>query len=176
MTGEERRSEILNTISSSKRPVSGAALAEKYQVSRQVIVQDIALLRAANHEISSTNRGYLIVQPTKAIRVLQVSHTDMQMEDELNTIVDMGGVVRDVFIEHAVYGHLQAKLDITSRRKVQEFMGQIARGQAKPLTNLTSGLHSHTIEAQSEEDLDIIEEELRKKGYLQNTQEEKNEV
>ncbi len=91
MTGEERRLEILNSIKMAKSPVSGAALANKYHVSRQVIVQDIALLRAANYEISSTNRGYVIHMPHKVTRVFSVFHTDEQIEDELNTIVDMGG-------------------------------------------------------------------------------------
>lgn len=166
MTGEERREEILNTIRESKIPVSGAILAEKYHVSRQVIVQDIALLRAANHEISSTNRGYIIRETEHCMRVVQVYHTDGQIEDELNTIVDMGGIVRDVFIEHGVYGCLRAPLNIRSRRNVKDFLEKIGRGEAMPLKNLTSGLHSHTIEAGCEEELDLIEQELKRKGYL----------
>lgn len=166
MTGEERRAEILNTIKMSKIPVSGTALAKKYNVSRQVIVQDIALLRAANVEISSTNRGYLIHFPAKVTRVVKVFHTDEQIEDELNTIVDMGGRVLDVFIEHALYGHLEAKLAICSRRNVKEFVAEISSGIASPLKNLTCGYHSHTIEADSEEELDIVEEELNRRGYL----------
>ena len=166
MTGEERREEILRTIREAKTPVSGAMLAEKYHVSRQVIVQDIALLRAGNHEISSTIRGYIIREYVRPTRVVQVFHTDGQIEDELNTIVDMGGIIRDVFIEHGVYGCLRATLDIRSRRNVRDFLEKIGRGEAKPLTNLTSGYHSHTIEAGCVEELDLIEKELKKKGYL----------
>lgn len=166
MTGEERRSEILSSINKAKSPISGAALAKKYQVSRQVIVQDIALLRAANHNIYSTNRGYLIHAQQTVIRKLWVSHTDEEMEDELDTIVDMGGKVIDVYVEHAVYGHLRAALDISSRREVGEFIEGIHTGKSQPLKNLTSGKHWHTVEAESEEVLDIIEKELKIKGYL----------
>lgn len=166
MTGEERRSEILNSIKMAKSPVSGAALANKYHVSRQVIVQDIALLRAANYEISSTNRGYVIHMPHKVTRVFSVFHTDEQIEDELNTIVDMGGRVLDVFVEHGVYGHLSARLSICSRRNVRDFVDGISSGESRPLKNLTSGLHCHTVEADSEEVLDIIAKELTAKGYL----------
>ncbi len=166
MTGEERREEILNTIAEAVKPVSGTALAEKYHVSRQVIVQDIALLRAAHQPIVATNRGYLMKKDEAAQRVISVYHEDDQIEDELNTIVDLGGIVKDVFITHAVYGQLSAKLDVRSRRNVQEFLEKISSGEAQPLKNLTCGFHSHTVEAGSEEELDLIEEELRRKGYV----------
>lgn len=179
MTGEERRNEVLNTIREAKKPISGAALAKKYQVSRQVIVQDIALLRAAGYEVHSTPRGYQIVNAyqqesvnpqhapdTTVCRIFHVSHTDEQMEDELNTIVDMGGKVRDVFVNHEVYGSIRADLPIHCRRHVQEFMEGIRSGKSRPLKNLTSGVHYHTVEADSEDTLNLVEQELKKKGYL----------
>ena len=177
MTGEERRSDLLKTIGESTVPISGAALAAKYQVSRQVIVQDIALLRASHYEIDSTPRGYRLAAwpqaavnagktDTQAIRVFHVSHTDSQIEDELNTIVDNGGSVRDVFVEHKVYGSIRGDLSIRCRRHVREFMESIRSGQSSPLKNLTSGVHYHTVEADSEVTLDLIEGELGKKGYL----------
>lgn len=177
MTGEERRSDLLKTIGEAKTPISGAALARKYQVSRQVIVQDIALLRASHYEIDSTPRGYrLFAWPPKteaavktdeaATRVFHVSHTDDQIEDELNVIVDNGGRVRDVFVEHQVYGAIRGELSVKCRRHVQEFMESIRCGQSSPLKNLTSGIHYHTVEADNMETLDLIEQELKKKGYL----------
>lgn len=169
MTGEERRQKILEDIVTSRQPISGKALAARYQVSRQVIVQDIALLRAGNYEILSTPRGYMIQQTPKIQRVIAVSHTDEQIEDELNTVVDMGGKVLDVFINHEVYGNLRAQLNIRSRRNVREFLNQLAKGESMPLKNLTSGIHCHTIEADSEEVLDLIVKELEKKHYLLST-------
>lgn len=166
MTGKERRGEILKTIQETKEPISGTELAKKYNVSRQVIVQDIALLRAENHEIYSTTRGYLLQKSFIFSRVFQVAHTDEQIEDELNSIVDLGGNIIDVFIEHEVYGKLYAELNINSRRKVKEFLEKIKTGGSTPLKNLTFGKHFHTIQADSEETLDLIEKELIEKDYL----------
>lgn len=166
MTGKERRSEILKTIQETKEPISGTELAKKYSVSRQVIVQDIALLRAENHEIYSTTRGYLLQKAAVFTRVFKVSHSDNQMEDELNSIVDLGGNVADVFIEHEVYGNIHAELNINSRRKVKEFLEKIKSGASTPLKNLTHGEHFHTVCADSGETLDMIEKELNEKGYL----------
>lgn len=166
MTGEERRVEILNSIKNAKSPISGTTLSQKYHVSRQVIVQDIALLRAAKHGIFSTTRGYLLNAPAAVTKVFCVTHTDSQIEDELNTIVDMGGRVLDVFVEHGVYGQLRADLQVSSRRNVSDFIKQIETGEALPLKNLTSGKHWHTVEADSEQVLEIVEDALRQKGYL----------
>ena len=167
MTGDERRYELLNFIKTVKVPVSGQTLAKKYQVSRQVIVQDIALLRAANCDIFSTTKGYLIHQPQTVTKVITVTHTDEQIEEELNIIVDMGGRVLDVFVDHEVYGLLRADLGFGSRRAVKEFVEDINSGKSSPLKNLTSGKHYHTIEADSEQVLDLINEELEKKGFVE---------
>lgn len=182
MTGEERRQSIIRNIREAKAPISGTALAKLHQVSRQVIVQDIAILRASDYEIYSTPKGYVlspnsqkqqqtitipVMQKNLYTRVYQVSHTDEQIEDELNTIVDMGGKVVDVFIEHESYGSIRADLPIHCRRHVQEFVAGIKAGKSSPLKNLTSGgVHFHTVEADSEETLDMIEQALKEKGYL----------
>lgn len=166
MTGEERRREILMDIESAQEPISGSALARKYKVSRQVIVQDIALLRAAKKDIIATTKGYMIKEQEMSARIFEVEHSDEEIEDELNTIVDMGGVVKDVSVAHAVYGFLQADLHVVSRRDVKMFLLDIKDGKSSPLKNLTSGRHCHTVEAKSEEILDLIENELKEKGYL----------
>lgn len=164
MDGESRRKEIIKYISESGTPVSGTKLAEHFHVSRQVIVQDIALLRAADCPIISTHRGYLCQSSPKRERVLKVFHTDQEMRKELNMIVDMGGTVEDVFIRHRVYGELRAPLHITSRLKVEKFLEGIQSGKSSPLKNITSGYHYHTISADSEETLDAIETALRRAG------------
>ena len=166
MTGSDRRQEILKNIKESDRPVSGSKLAKDYDVSRQVIVQDIALLRASGYDIISTNRGYVLEGQTCAERVFKVRHTDEQLETELCTIVDLGGQVKNVMVNHKVYGHIEAELGITSRRKVKEFLADIESGKSTPLKNITSDYHYHTVTADSEETLDLIEEELRKLGVL----------
>lgn len=166
MTGSDRRQEILKNIKESDRPVSGSKLAKDYDVSRQVIVQDIALLRASGYDIISTNRGYVLEGQTCAERVFKVRHTDAQLETELCTIIDLGGQVKNVMVNHKVYGHIEAELGITSRRKVKEFLADIKSGKSTPLKNITSDYHYHTVTADSEETLDLIEDELRKLGFL----------
>lgn len=166
MTGKERREDILSTIKGMKQPISGTELAKKYDVSRQVIVQDMAILRAENYKIYSTNRGYLLENSLGVKKVFEVYHNDEEIEDELKTIVDLGGTIVDVFVEHQVYGSLRAELNINSRRKVEEFVKKIRSGEANPLKNLTFGNHFHTVEADNEETLNLIEKELKEKGYL----------
>ena len=131
-----------------------------------MIVQDIALIRASGHEIISTNRGYLLNEPSTVSRTFKVRHTDAQLEEELYAIVDLGGRVRNVMVNHRVYGHLEAELGVTSRRKAAEFMDDIKKGKSSPLKNITSDYHYHVVEADSEETLDMIEEMLREKGFL----------
>ena len=166
MNGDERRKKIINILSSSKSPVAGVALAKELDVSRQVIVQDIALLRANGAAIFSTNRGYLIQADKQYSRVLKVVHEDDEVEEELSTIVDAGGQVKDVFVYHKVYGVIRANMDIKSRRDVRNYLEEIRTGKSSLLKNVTSGYHYHTISAESEEVLDAIQEELKQKGFL----------
>ena len=166
MTGSERRDAIIKQIRESRTPVPGKSLAAAYDVSRQVIVQDIALIRAAGYDIMATNRGYIINEPVTVSRVFKVKHTDAQVEEELNSIVDLGGCVRNVMVNHRVYGHMEAELNITSRRKTADFIRDLQSGKSSPLKNITSGYHYHTVEADSEETLDLIGEMLRENGFL----------
>ena len=129
-------------------------------------MQDIALLRTQGYPIISTARGYLLDEPKQAVRIFKVCHTNEQVEDELTTIVDLGGCVANVMVNHRVYGKLDAPLNIKSRRDVQNFMDDLKTGKSTPLLNVTSGYHFHKISAESEEVLDEIEEALKKKGYL----------
>ena len=164
--GDIRREKIIEIMSNQKEPVSGSDLAKKFSVSRQVIVQDIALIRAAGYEIISTNRGYILNQPKTVCRIFKVQHTDEQLEEEMNTIVDLGGCVDNVMIHHRVYGKMEAELALSSRRKVGAFMEDIRSGKSSPLKNITSNYHYHKVSADSEETLDLIEQELREKGFL----------
>ena len=163
---KERREQIIRQIQESKAPVSGTKLASLYSVSRQVIVQDIALLRANGMNIFSTNRGYLIQKDSVMSRVFKVFHSDDDVERELTTIVDLGGMIEDVFVYHKVYGVLRADMNIKSRMDIRRYMQEIATGKSSLLKNVTSGFHYHTIRADSEEILDMIQEELGRQGFL----------
>ena len=166
MTGSERREKIIEEIKKSKVPLSGSALAKICEVSRQVIVQDMALIRTAGADIISTNRGYIYQAPQMVSRTFKVQHTDEQIEEELCSIVELGGCVANVMVNHRVYGRMEAELGIRSRRNVQTFLKDIKEGKSSPLKNITSNYHYHKVEADSEETLDLIEQMLREKGFL----------
>ena len=138
MKGEERRKQLLNILSSSNNPVSGGTLAKELNVSRQIIVQDISLLRANGATIFSTNKGYLLQEDRKYSRVFKVYHTDDQVEEELSTIVDAGGQIRDVFVYHKVYGVLKADMGIKSRRDIRAYMEEISTGKWQSATAMKS--------------------------------------
>ena len=166
MSGTERRNQIVERIRKNDVPVSGTMLAKEFEVSRQVIVQDIALIRAAGYDIISTHRGYLLNEPISVSRVFKVQHTDEQTEEELYSIVDLGGTVANVMVNHKVYGQMEAELNINSRKKAKDFIDDLKSGKSSPLKNITSNYHYHTVEADSEEVLDLIGKELNKRGYL----------
>ena len=166
LNGAQRRKKILELMAQTDKPLSGTALGKATGVSRQAVVQDIALLRTEGQPIVATARGYLIEKSGEVVRLLKMCHTNEQTEEELTTIVDLGGSVLDVMVNHRAYGKLSAKLNIRSRRDVQVFVDQIRTGKSTPLLNVTSGYHFHHISAPSEEILDEIEAALRQKGFL----------
>ncbi len=168
LTGDARRKLFLTKMQQAQEPISGSALGRETGVSRQVVVQDIALLRTEGYPIRSTTKGYYLehTEQNRCIRIFKVCHTDAQVEEELNTIVDLGGKVLDVMVNHRAYGKVQAALNIKSRRDVRAFIENIRSGKSTPLLNVTSGYHFHTVSAESETVLDEIEEMLCQKGYL----------
>lgn len=164
--GAERRKQILTMIREASKPVSGSALGKETGVSRQVVVQDIALLRTEGYPIVATARGYILNEPRQAVRLFKVHHTNDQTEEELTTVVDLGGCLLDVMVNHRIYGKMSAPLNIKNRRDVQKFMNNLNSGKSTPLLNITSGYHFHHISAEQEEILDEIETALRAKGFL----------
>ncbi|MCU0079885.1 transcription repressor NadR [Extibacter muris] len=170
MDGARRREAILELLKTEEEPLSGTALARQMGVSRQIIVQDIALLRATNKNILSTNKGYILYGRDDGAgtykRVVMVKHDNRKMAEELYCIVDAGAKVLDVIVEHEVYGQIAVDLCINSRKDVDEFMERILSDTAKPLKELTGNIHYHTIEAPDREVLDEAEKRLRKAGVL----------
>lgn len=166
MKADERRKEIVNLLLSKKEAVSGRDLAAKFGVSRQIIVQDISLLKACGHEIFSTHYGYVMQSSPLCEKVLKLYHSKEQTEDELNTIVDLGGTVVDVFVWHKVYGKVSAPLNIFSRLHVKQFIEGVRSGKSTELMDITGGYHYHTIRAETEEILNLIENALNQKNYI----------
>ena len=167
--GEKRRSQIIKILKDSKSPVSGTKLAKVLKVSRQVIVQDMALLRAQRMQILSTYKGYCLDAAVKEqyVRIFRVHHDTEHTLDELQLIVDYGGKVLDVFVEHPLYGQIRADLMIANRMEAKQFVEQMEAHEAHPLKLLTDDCHYHTVVAGSEKQLDLIEQELKERGYLQ---------
>lgn len=170
MQGGERREAILEVLRKRTEPIKGSDLAAMFSVSRQVVVQDIALLRALGERILSTPRGYVLV-PSLAegavTRVVACRHSGgEELRDELTTIVDAGGYVVDVIVEHPLYGELRGVLAISSRTDVEEFVSALVTSEAKPLSALTEGIHLHTIQAPSHAVMDRVINALDRKGYL----------
>ncbi len=166
MKAAERRKEIIMFLMAQKEAVSGSVLSEKFGVSRQIIVQDISALKAAGFGILSTHCGYIVQDTPFVTREIKMHHTTQQTEDELNSIVDLGGTVVDVFVWHKVYGKMMADLNISSRLHVKQFIEGVRSGKSTELMNITGGYHYHTIRAESEKILDEIEKVLGKKGYI----------
>lgn len=166
LDGPARRAEILRRLGEGAAPVSAASLARAMGVSRQVVVGDVALLRAAGHPISATPRGYVRERAPGLTRTLACVHPPREMEAELNAIVDAGCEVVDVVVEHPIYGQLTGALRLRSRYDVGQFLAQVRKSEARPLSDLTGGIHLHTVRGPDPAALDRAAEALRALGCL----------
>ena len=167
MQAQKRRQAILEILRRSGGPVSASALAERFSVSRQIIVGDIALLRASGAEISATPRGYVILPAASGLtRQVACQHDDAGMEAELNAMVDNGCTVLDVIVEHPVYGQLTGSLQLSSRYDVAQFIARCAQSDARPLSALTEGIHLHTLSCPDEAAFCRVREALRQLSIL----------
>jgi hypothetical protein len=166
---ESRRQQIAQILSEKEVTVTGSSLAKQFDVSRQVIVQDIAVLRAAGLQIVSTSNGYMIPKPRSRslIRTFESIHSGIEdLEEELSIIVDLGGRIIDVMVEHPVYGEIVVALMINSREDLDEFLIKVKMNDAVPLSALTEGRHYHTIEIPDQRVFEKIESRLRACGFI----------
>lgn len=166
MKARERRNSIVNLLLSQTDAISGSALSERFGVSRQIIVQDITVLKSMGYDILSTHNGYIMQKSPLKERVLKLYHTTEQTEDELSLIVNLGGTVVDVFVWHKVYGKMAAKLNIFSPLQVKQFIEGVRTGKSSELMNITGGYHYHTIRAENDEILNRIELALSERNYI----------
>lgn len=166
MNSEQRRAYILERLMQADHPVSATALAGDLAVSRQIIVGDVALLRAKGAAVVATARGYVMDRPRGLERKVVCCHTPENMQRELELMVDYGCTVEDVVVEHAVYGQISGRLDVSSRYEVGEFLRRVAESGVKPLSALTGGIHIHTLCCPDEGALAGLLEALRQEGFL----------
>ena len=167
MDGVQRRAAIAQCLRRAAKPVSAAALAREFSVSRQIIVGDVALLRAGGLDIAASPRGYLLSKSATGLRrTLACRHGFDQMEEELNAIVDQGCTVADVIVEHPIYGQLTGALELSSRYEVGLFVRRCREQAAAPLSQLTEGIHLHTVVCPDEEAFGRARDALKELGVL----------
>ncbi|WP_101494169.1 transcription repressor NadR [Fervidobacterium thailandense] len=158
----ERRYKILEILKRSKRPIKGKELAEMFGVTRQVVVSDIAQLREEGYRVVSTRDGYLLDTGERVRRVVAVKHGADEIYDELKIIVENGGRVLDVIVEHPIYGEIIGRIDVESIDDVEKFVSALATSNTKPLLEISGGVHLHTIEAPDEQTMEKILEAIKK--------------
>ena len=172
MNAAERRTKISHLLAGADKPVSATVLAAQCGVSRQIIVGDIALLRAGGLAVLATPRGYVVESddaasaPAYAERRVVCRHGDDRLLEELYTVVDLGGALIDVTVEHSVYGQICTPLHILSRYDADAFYKKIQSPGVRPLCDLTDGIHLHTLRAADEETLGRVVKRLKEKGFL----------
>jgi transcriptional regulator of NAD metabolism len=168
MNSKERRIYIGELLKKSNNPEKGNKLAEELGVTRQIIVKDIAILRAEGKKIIATPEGYIIPNEQKNVikKVMAFSHKPENIEDELKTIIKFGGIIEDVIVEHPLYGEIKGMLMIKTYYDIENFMKRINEYKAEPLLILTGGVHLHTVIAEDEHIIENIVRDLKEKNYL----------
>lgn len=168
MANFNRREKLKNTLINSREPIKGQELAKLYNVTRQVIVRDIAILRAEGVDIISTPKGYVVLneEVNNIRRLIAVNHTREDMEEELTIIIKYGGIVEDVIVDHPVYGEIRGMLMLKNMYDLETFCDNIKNYLAEPLSTLTNGIHLHTVVCECEDNFKKILQELDNKGYL----------
>ena len=167
MNGEERRIAILDKLSKTEREISAGKMATEFSVTRQIIVADIALLRAAGYPIVAKSRGYVLERVNDGfIKRIAVKHDTDKLFDELCAVIDNGGRVLDVIVEHSIYGKISAELDLSSRYDVNEFVAKVEKTGAHPLSDLTENIHVHTIAVKNDDMYQRILSRLKELNIL----------
>ena len=166
--GADRRRRLMECLRARRRPVAGSELARQFHVSRQCLVQDVAILRARGEEILSTPQGYRLPSPQAAAHraIIACQHGPERTQEELNILVDHGVKVIDVLVEHPLYGELRGGLMIESRADVADFIRRWRKAKAALLSSLTGGVHLHTVEASRPEMIARAKAQLQARGIL----------
>ena len=168
MNAAQRRECILEKLSGADAPVSASTLAAEMGVSRQIVVGDVALLRAGGTQIDATPRGYQLHPAEKGYTAILacVHSTEDGMRRELYTVVDQGGTVVDVAVENSLYGEIRANLNLASRYDVDNFIRQAQTAPESLLSRMTGGVHLHTLRCPDQESFVRIRAALDEQGLL----------
>ncbi|MGG7099057.1 transcription repressor NadR [Clostridium sardiniense] len=167
MDSKKRREDILLKLIENNDPIKGTDFAKVYGVTRQIIVKDIAILRARGNKIIATPDGYIIAKEENRVKsIIAVSHDSDSIREELEIVIKYGGIIEDVIVEHPMYGEIKAMLMIKNLNDINNFVEKYKNNHAKPLSVLTNGVHIHTISADDEVNMDLIKKELKDKGFV----------
>lgn len=167
MNSVDRRDNILKLLLENDGPLKGNIIAEKYNVTRQVIVKDIAILRAKGQNIMATPDGYMINRNYGKVKaIIAVNHSEDDMINEMSIIIKYGGTVEDVIVEHPLYGEIRGMLMIKNYNELNKFKNKYESQRARLLSVLTNGVHLHTISADNDEDINSIIDELKENNFI----------
>lgn len=167
MNSIERRDSIIKLLLESNKPLKGTTIAEKYAVTRQVIVKDIAILRAKGENIIATPDGYIVNNNEGKVKaIIAVTHDEEQMFEEMSIVIKYGGIIEDVIVEHPLYGEIKGMLMIKNFNELNKFIMKYKEQKAKLLSVLTNGVHLHTIAADTEDDIELIIAELKERNFV----------
>ncbi|SFC69629.1 transcription repressor NadR [Clostridium uliginosum] len=167
MNSIERRAEILMYLTQRKDPLKGSEIARKYGVTRQIIVKDIAILRAKGENIMATPDGYIINKEMNKIKaIIAVKHKEEQLIEEMGIVIKYGGTIEDVIVEHPLYGEIRGMLMIKNYNELNKFSEKYKNQKGRLLSVLTNGVHLHTISADNDENINLIINELKENGFI----------
>ena len=167
MNSIERREDIVKLLIESNKALKGTAIAEKYNVTRQVIVKDIAILRAKGEDIIATPDGYIIKKNDNRVKaIIAVNHKANETFDEMSIVIKYGGIIEDVIVEHPLYGEIKGMLMVRNLYELNKFRDKYENQKAKLLSVLTNGVHLHTIAADNMENIQSIIAELKEKNFI----------
>ena len=168
MHADERRTRLLEILQDKNEYQNATRLAQELGVSRQIIVSDVAILRERGWDIISTPRGYLLDERSDwgYSGTVACRHDGEGVRREFYIVVDNGGAVIDISVEHPIYGQITARLDIRSRYDADLFIDRCREEKAVLLSALTDGLHLHRIGVQRREDFLRIRAALKEAGIL----------
>ncbi|MBC5629851.1 transcription repressor NadR [Clostridium sp. NSJ-6] len=166
MIANKRREAIVELLLKEKAPIKGVDLATKFNVTRQIIVKDIAILRAKGNNIIATPDGYMFNDDSgsRVKSIIAVNHSKAEMIKELEIVIKYGGIIEDVIVEHPIYGEIKGLLMIKNLNDLNRFRESFELSESTPLSSLTNGVHLHTVSVDTKENMELIKKELKEKG------------
>lgn len=146
--------------------MTGSKLSSLLGVSRQAIVNDIAILRASGEAVVGGPHGYRLGRVSGLLEIIHCNHPPERGREELEILLDRGIAVLDVGVNHSVFGEVRASVVVETRADIERHAAAIAEAGEAPLSVITGGRHSHTVRAPNQDALDAAKRELRERGIL----------